>query len=95
MKVVNTETLKTLQHRAAKNQFNRQVSETFLDNLDAEGLHLVNVVLPFHNADFASIPHHRCEILAKFTGQDDPTVVMLDVATDDFEALTPVEKVFG
>lgn len=88
-RVVDSGGLLALCVLAKQNAFNRQVDENNLvKSIDLEGVHMLHVMLAFHNADHAQIPHHRCQVLMKVNGTDEPEIFMLDVAAEQYEKLT-------
>lgn len=88
-RVVDSGGLLALCVLAKQNAFNRQVNaDNILKDIDLEGVHMLHVMLPFHNADHAQIPHHRCQVLMKVNGTKEPEVFMLDVAAEQYEKLT-------
>lgn len=82
-RVCNTEDLRTLAKRADENDYNRRVTEEFVESLDPEGNHLVIMRIGFMGNGYL----HRCQVLAKFTDREDPVTVDLDVAAEDFNSL--------
>ena len=91
-RVVDSGGLLALCTLAKQNRFNRQVdANNLVKHIDLEGVHMLHVMLPFHNADFADIPHHRCQVLMKVNGTKEPEVFMLDVASEQYETLTLAE----
>lgn len=96
LKVCNSQDLITLCHRAIACKFNRQVDVDQIKALDLDGLHLVSVLLPFHNLDHAAVAHHRCMLYIKVQGSNEPLDgLILDVAVSDFDRLTDAEKVLA
>lgn len=91
-RVVDSGGLLALCTLAKQNRFNRQVdANNLVKHIDLEGVHMLHVMLPFHNADHAQIPHHRCQVLMKVNGTKEPEVFMLDVASEQYEKLTLAE----
>lgn len=83
-KIITSSQLKTIVNEAIKYNFNRAVSNEAVKNLDKEGFNLINIILPFHNGDFAEVAHHRCQVYAKVYGQEEPREFILDVAVESF-----------
>ena len=83
-KIITARQLKLIVNEAIKYNFNRAVSYDAIKNLDKEGFNVISIVLPFHNGDFADIPHHRCQVFAKIYGSEEPREFYLDVAVDTF-----------
>ena len=72
-RVCNTEDLITLARNANRQGFNRQAEPTSIEQVaDPDGTHVVHIVLFGHNADHASILHHRCEVLMKTKNATSP-----------------------
>ena len=93
LKVCNSQDLITLCQRAIAYSFNRQLDADQIKALDLDGLHLVSVLLPFHNMDYTAVPHHRCTLYIKVTGSTEPLDgLILDVAVSDFDRLMDAEK---
>lgn len=93
MKIADTKTLKVLAKQAVAYKFNRGVTDEYLRRLDPDGLHVINIVLALHNGDFAEIAHHRCTVLSKFKGSDEPVEVYLDIAVRDYDQLGTIADI--
>ncbi len=88
-RVVDSGGLLALCVLARQNRFNRQVdANNIVKEIDLEGVHMLHVMLPFHNGDHAHIPHHRCQVLMKVNDTKEPEVFMLDVAAEQYDKLT-------
>jgi hypothetical protein len=91
--VVNTGILRHIAQTADAYQFNRQIDVT---GVDVEGLHVVQVVLPFHQPampkqDGPVWPeHHRCKVLMKMTGESAPNEVFVDIPVALFDTLPTI-----
>jgi hypothetical protein len=99
-RICNATTLLTLCRQAEKHDFNRQAATELLwTTIDADGVNMVEVMLPYHRASFGPSKeprwpdHHRCRVYCKVTGKETPEVFFLDVAVSDFENMMP-ESVF-
>lgn len=88
MKVCNTSDLLDLCRNARYEDFNRQVNVELLESIvDMEGKHVIECLLPYHNMDTASTPHHRCEVYIKTTNSDEPKRLMLDICVEQYDRL--------
>ena len=94
-KIITAKQLKLIVNEAIKYNFNRAVSNDAIKNLDREGFNVISIVLPFHNGDFAEIPHHRCQVFAKVYGKDIPVEFYLDVAVDTFNSFRDADEVMN
>ena len=93
-KAVHADDLLFIASESVRNNFNRTIDTQWLRaHLDPNGTSLVTLVLPFHNMDFAAIPHHRCSVLAKFTATDVAEEFYLDIAESSYNKLFSVERV--
>lgn len=89
MKVCNTEDLTVLARRADRAGVNRRVTESFRDRLDPEGTHTLAMLVPF----MGDGGWHRCRVLAKMVGTNEPGVAHLDVPSDLWERLLDATEI--
>lgn len=81
VRVANTSALKQLNRLAIKHELNRSLEPDWLERrLDPDGYHLLVLMLPFHN----DADHHRCMVMMKVKGQEEPVEGWLDVFDDDW-----------
>jgi len=93
-KAVHADDLLYIASESVRNDFNRTIDTQWLKaHLDPNGVSLVTLILPFHNMDFAAIPHHRCSVLAKFTATNVPEEFYLDITESSYNKLFGVERV--
>ena len=93
MKIITSKVLTDINTQSKQYQFNRVLSDEFINHLDPQGLNIVRIVLFGHNMDFAEILHHRCMIQAKFENSMEPVEAFLDIAGDTYNRLTTIEDV--
>jgi hypothetical protein len=93
MKVIAAKELEIINNKSVTYQFNRTLTQEFINQLDPEGLNVVNIVIWGHNMDFADILHHRCLILAKVQDSKEPVEVFLDIEARTYETLTTINDV--
>jgi len=92
-RVVTTPSLIALAVVGQERGMNRQLCEDALEmSADPAGLHLLTVVLPFHNGKQAKQgPHHRCQVFIKEKNTDEPAAAFIDVPVERFEALVKAD----
>lgn len=92
-RVINTKTLAALAEIGAHKKLNRLLDERSVGLADPNGLHLLHVILPYHNGIAAKQgPHHRCEVLIKRPETTDPAVAIIDVPVEQFDRLTTTSE---
>jgi hypothetical protein len=92
-RVINTQTLSVLAERGARKHLNRQLDLRSVGAVDPDGLHVLAVILPYHNGIAAKQgPHHRCEILIKRPDTTEPSTAVIDVLVEDFNRLTTASE---
>ena len=92
-RVINTPTLAALAEIGARKNLNRQLDPRSVGAADPEGLHLLHVILPYHNGIAAKQgPHHRCEVLIKRPNTTDPATAVIDVPVEQFDRLTKASE---
>lgn len=92
-RVINTPTLAALVEIGARRGLNRQLDPSVVLKAEPEGLHLLHVILDYHNGLRAKQgPHHRCEVLIKQPGTTDPLVGIVDVPVEQFDRLTKASE---
>lgn len=88
-RVLDTDSLVNLAFLGARLRLNRQLDVQALKNADPDGVHVLHVVLPYHNGlDAKGGPHHRCEVLIKENGTNWPASAFIDVPVEYFDRLT-------
>lgn len=87
-KIINTQQLAATIRETSDYGLNRQLDFGVIKKLDKEGFHVVSVVLPYHNGRDQETPHHRCSVLIKFKGKDEPVEVIFDIAESTYETFT-------
>jgi hypothetical protein len=95
-KSIDTPTLVELNFRAVARNYNRSLTDEFIQKLDPDGWHITVRQLAHEHAMGVKVaPHWRAQLFCKLTGRgvDDPQEVWLDIAADDFEALEECESV--
>lgn len=93
-RVCTTEELRALVRRADQEHYNRAF--TIPDNVSKGGLHLLYLALFGHNMDQGSEDLvHRCEVLLRTEGSEEPTETWLDVAAADWDRLLRVDEVLS
>lgn len=92
-RVINTPTLVALAEIGAHKNLNRQLDPRSLGVAQSDGLHLLHVILPYHNGIAAQQgPHHRCEVLIKRPDTTEPAVGIIDVPVEQFDRLTKASE---
>ena len=92
-RVVNTAGLLALALDGRDCMFNRQLDGGLLMQVaDPAGVHMLTVVLPFHNGTDQADPHHRCRVLIKTPDSIDPTEALIDVRVTMWERLTTASE---
>jgi hypothetical protein len=86
--VASTADLRNLAGRASVHRFTRQLDPAALDQLDADGLHLLIPVLEPDAPAGRHATFVRCLVLLKFVGEPDPVMGLMDVATPELRALS-------
>jgi hypothetical protein len=87
-RVADTATLARLAHRADEKNYNRKIDWTVLVLLDPKGFHVIKPIVTHHHAAGKEVaPHVRCMVLCKFSDDDQPHEVWLDIERPDFNAL--------
>lgn len=92
-KIITASQLKTAIRTGALYGFNRQISVEAIKNIDPDGFNVVSVFLPFHNGRDQETPHHRCSVLAKFKGKDEPVELVMDIAESEYNTFTDADYV--
>jgi len=86
-KILNTAALIHFNGEAVRRDYNRAVTDEFLEELDPEGWHLV-VMNMLHEYEFKGQPPAvRCQIMCKMADTMAPEMVFLDIPLDDFNEL--------
>jgi hypothetical protein len=93
MKVIAAKELEIINNQSVKYQFNRTLTQEFINQLHPEGLNVVTLVIWGHNMDSADILHHRCLVLARVLTLNEPVEVFLDIEARTYETLTTVNDV--
>jgi len=93
MKIISSKELTIVNNQSKQYQFNRTLSDDFINHLDPKGLNVVNIVIWGHNLDFADVTHHRCIVLAKFENSKEPVEVLLDIEAKTYQNLTTINDV--
>lgn len=93
MKVISAKELEIVNNQSVNYKFNRTLTQAFINQLDSEGLNVVNIVIWGHNMDFADILHHRCVVLAKVENSKEPVEVFLDIEARTYERLSTINDV--
>ena len=93
MKIISAKELEIVNNESIKYQFNRTLTQEFINQLHPEGLNVVSLVMWGHNADFADILHHRCLILAKVENSTEPIEVFLDIEAKTYQTLSTINDV--
>lgn len=88
IRVINTPDLLVLWRKAGPG---KRPGAQFMNRLDPEGLHTLQVVLPFMN-DGAE---HRLMGYAKVEGTDEPVEFEIDMLTADFNRLRTADSVLA
>ena len=93
MKIISAKELETVNNQSVKYQFNRTLTQEFINQLHPEGLNVVNIVIWGHNMDFADVLHHRCLILARVLTSNEPVEVFLDIEAETYRTLSTINDV--
>ena len=80
----NSKELIKIAERSYECEFNRLVPQSVLDELDENGLSVLQVRMAFHNGEYAEHPHHRCDALIKVKGTMEPHRLLMDIHADDW-----------
>lgn len=92
-KIADTLTLCELADAARQNNYNRQLSQEAINDLDPEGIHICQLELPHeHRAGESCEMHIRGMWMAKMKGTMEPVTLFID-APPDMYANLPVEMV--
>lgn len=98
-KVCGTVELMAMCRLAEKHEFNRQVAtEILAENIDPQGIHLLEVIVPYHRASFGPSKepiwpdHHRCQVYCKVVDSDEPVRFFLDIAVQNWEQFMSAEE---
>lgn len=87
-RVCNTESLVSLAIAGGRANLNRQLDVRSVAAADPDGVHVVQVILPYHNGfDAKGGPHHRCEVLIKRPDSTEPASAIFDVPVKYFDRL--------
>lgn len=71
---------------------NRQLDYYTVErDADPEGIHVLGMVLPFHQAYDAFPPHHRVQVYIKVKDSMEPVVAYLDVTDEKWDRLIRAE----
>lgn len=88
-RVCNTASLLALALDGRDCGFNRQLdAELIRLAADPEGVHVLEVVLPFHNGTDQPDPHHRCRVMIKVPDTVEPVDATIDVRATMWNKLT-------
>lgn len=92
-KILTTDRLRDVVAEGVRVGFNRTVDLGSLGFTAREdGLHLVCLRLPFHQAFDSSLPdHHRVDVMVNVEGSDEPEVIMIDIADRTYSTLPGME----
>lgn len=91
-RVVTTDILLDLVRRGVGHDFNRCLDEAKLTKwIDPDGMHILHLVLPFHQQYKANVDHHRTRVYIKVKGSMNPEEAFLDIADSDWNALVTVD----
>jgi len=85
-RVVDTQGLKALAF-TSKN-FNRSFDVP--ENIDPNGLHLLDIVIWGHNDDHAEVAHHRVRAMLKLSRLSEPMDVIFDMEASTWQLLRKV-----
>lgn len=88
IKQVGTSELKRLNDLSIANDYNRNLSDRFFEDVDPRGTHVLFVLMIHEHAQMRPVaPHYRCLVLAKMRRRRNPTEVFLDLPFEAFDAL--------
>ena len=88
-RVCNTASLLALALDGRDCDFNRQLDGGLLMQVaDPGGVHVLEVVLPFHNGTDQPDPHHRCRVMIKVPDTVEPVDATIDVRVSMWDKLT-------
>jgi hypothetical protein len=74
------------------NNYNRQLSEGTILNLDLEGVNVLQAIMIHEHADFEKVePHMRVHAFIKVRSQVDPFQQIIDVSMEDWNNLVPLD----
>lgn len=91
---MNTSLLLMAIDHGAREGFNRTVDITSIERIiDPSGLHVVDMLLMYHQAARPFPDHHRISVLMKKTGVLEPAQFMLDVHVKYWEQARDIHEV--
>lgn len=94
IKVLTTELLEDAALAAHRQNYNRQLSQEGLRQLDPKGIHLAWVLMLHEHAQGKLVPpHYRCKVLLKLRDQDLPAEVLLDTPMQNFDRWRTLQEV--
>ena len=88
IKMVDTNGLKRLNDLSISKDYNRNLSDTFFENVDPRGTHILSILMVHEHAQMRPVaPHYRCMLLAKMRRRRNPVTLVLDLPIDTFRSL--------
>ena len=101
VRVATTPILQALCDTADEYEFNRRIAVEEID-LDPNGFHVIGIILPNHTPAIrmgTESPiwpqHHRCYVLMKIAGTDEPVSGELDIPVVDWESLATPDEIIA
>lgn len=91
-RVVNTSDLMSLITEGNRLGLNRQLdADAVGSDADPRGVHVLSMLLPFHQAYNPFPDHHRVQVYVKVKGSMEPVVAVMDITDEKWDRLTRAE----
>jgi hypothetical protein len=92
-RVADAVTLAHCNVHAVMHDYNSQLSNDTILNLDLEGTNLLQPLMVHEHANGEKVePHMRVQAYIKLRGKDEPFQQIMDVTMEDWNNLVPVHK---
>lgn len=91
-RMVTTSDLMSLIAEGNRLGLNRQLdADAVGKDADPRGVHVLGMLLPFHQAYNALPDHHRVLVYVKVKGSTEPSVAVMDITDEKWDRLTRAE----
>lgn len=93
IRIVDTPTLLELAAKGEQHGFNRVLDLNVLGgSIDIDGLHVLSMILPFHEQYRPNVDHHRVSVLIKLKDSPIAGTAFMDIADTDWHQLVTAEE---
>lgn len=89
VRLISTEAFTTIARESITKDFNRLPSDEILENLDPDGVHVLEISMPHNHRHGEAVEEHvRTLWWMKLIGEDKPVPVFLDMTMERFNTIT-------